>query len=498
MPTKTTPLPHLKLTRLPDKFVSDDKRVITRYLQFPDDRIHSIVGRLRKLSPIEIDALLKETLRDFGSRHRNLPLAMQRNFEMVRPFVEDADQLSEAHQQVIGAYFTLEYSIESAALFNPSIVPHPDQHGLGPGSRRFLMSLRATGEGHISSIVFRHGVIHCEPNGRGCRVEIDPPSRYAFTARPIADHRYEKMLFLRKILEMGDWDDLARAIIDPLPTWFTRRQLDQRIDAFEAPPGNPNAFEDTIEDMRWLTEANYTLQFPADSQPSETVIFPATDVEAMGMEDLRLVALAGEDGCTTYYGTYTAYDGRRTLPMLLETQDFKSFNVSTLNGVYATNKGMALFPRPVDGVYMAIGRHDGEKLYLLRTDNVHFWHESELLQEPVEPWELTQIGNSGSPLETEAGWLLLTHGVGPLRRYCIGAMLLDLNDPSKILGRLRRPLIVPDEQEREGYVPNVVYSCGAMIHHGSVVIPYAMSDVATTFATIPLDALLEQLRKDGP
>lgn len=499
MTTETAPVRDLQITRLPEKFVSDDKRVITRYLNFGDDaRIRSILGRLLELTPPQVQALLDETARDFSTRHPHWAQALRRHFQMVRPFIENADSLSEAHQLLIGAFFTMEYSIESAALFNPSIVPHPDQGGVPEGSVRFLMSLRATGEGHISSIVFRRGVLTGGRNGEGCSINVDPASREARTARPNPDALYEKGLFLRKLLELGDWDDLAQAVMAPLPGWFSRDQLEQRIAGFSPDQGNVKAFADTVEDMRWLTEANYVLEFPADARPADAVIFPATQVESLGMEDVRLVAMIEDDGGCTYYGTYTAYDGKRVLPMILETQDFKTFHISTLNGEFAANKGMALFPRRIGGVYMAIGRHDGEKLYLLRTHDVHFWEESQLLQEPTELWELTQIGNCGSPLETPAGWVLLTHGVGPVRRYCMGAMLLDLDDPSRVLGRLRKPLIVPDEQEREGYVPNVVYSCGAMIHRETLVIPYAMSDIATTFATVPVQALIDQLLEDGP
>ena len=484
----------LKITRKPEKLVSDDKRVITRYLNFGNaPRIRSILSRLVRVPDDEVGPLLQETIKDFASRHRNWQQTMQSNFNQVKQHLDHPDRLSNEHQLLIGAYFTLEYSIESAALFNPSMVMHPDQRDLPDGSVRFLVSLRATGEGHISSIVFRRGLMD-----EDCNLFFDPPPRYAFTARPIPDKLYDKALFLRKLLEMGEWEELARPALDPLPDWFTREQLEEAIGGFKCPPNHDQQWCEVAEAMRWLTEANYTLRFPPDALPAETVIFPATKVESMGMEDLRLVGFCDDSDRCRYYGTYTAWNGKTMLPMLLETEDFHTFHISTLNGDAAKNKGIALFPRKINGQYMAIGRHDGEKLYLMRTDDVHFWYDSELLEEPREAWELTQIGNCGSPIETDAGWVLLTHGVGPVRRYCIGAMLLDRDDPSKVRGRLRQPLIVPDEDEREGYVPNVVYSCGAMIHHDQLIIPYAMSDIATTFATLPVQDLIEQLLADGP
>lgn len=489
-----TTMQRLRVTRLPGKFVSDDKRVITRYLNFESTaRIKSILDRLLQLDETQVAEVLAVVRRDFHARHRDLDEALRRNFAQVSMHIESQAELSEEKKLLIGAYFTLEYSIESAALFNPSMVPHPNQEGVPEGAVRFLMSLRATGEGHISSIVFRRGIIT-----RTGDIEFDPPPRYAFTARPTPDTLYKKDLFLRKLLEMGDWEQLAAQVLEPLPQWFTREQLEKAIEGFACPPDRERMFGQIAEDMRWLTEANYTLKFPVDSWPSETVIFPATAIESKGMEDLRLVRFCDDDGVCTYYGTYTAYDGKRILPMLLETPDFHTFHVSTLNGKWVANKGMALFPRKVGGKYLNVARHDGEKLYLLSTDDVHFWNESTLLESPHETWELTQIGNCGSPVETDRGWILLTHGVGPMRRYCIGAMLLDLEEPTKVLGRLRQPLLMPSEEEREGYVPNVVYSCGAMIHGDQLIIPYAMSDIATKFATVPVNDLIEQLLEEGP
>jgi predicted GH43/DUF377 family glycosyl hydrolase len=292
--------------------------------------------------------------------------------------------------------------------------------------------------------------------------------------------------------------EIVERIVEDLGETFTGAQLRQAVDLARKQDGVPSKFRQVAAELDWLTHANYELHFPPDAHPAETVIFPATAHERNGIEDLRLVRFTDDDGLSTYYGTYTAFDGQRTHPMLLETRDFHSFHVATLAGRYAKNKGMALFPRKIDGSYAMISRHDGESLYLLRSQHLHVWNSATRLQAPTEPWELVQIGNCGSPLETEAGWLLLTHGVGPLRQYCIGATLLDLNNPAKVIGRLRDPLMVPTDEERVGYVPNVVYSCGSVIHHGRLMIPYAMSDSRTSFAVVNVDELVQRLRTCGP
>ncbi|MFP4355937.1 MAG: glycoside hydrolase family 130 protein [Phycisphaerae bacterium] len=487
----------MPVIRRPEQLSSDDKRVITRYLDFGNPkRIRSILRRLMSLPETDLSGLLDQIRSSFKPRHRDLDAAFLRNFAEVAPQIRKKSELSENRKLVLGAYFTLEYSIESAALFNPSIVLHPDQSGLGPDQLRFLMSLRATGEGHVSSIVFRRGILHGDGRGED-HVIFDPPPRYAYTAKPTPDRGLSKIAFCRKLQEMGDCEDLVARVLIRLPDRFSPAQLIQAVNQVRKEPDTPSTFHAVADEMVWIAQANYELEFPEDVKPSETVIFPATAYERNGMEDLRLVRFLDEDGQVCYYGTYTAYDGRNLYVMLLETEDFHHFHVSTLSGKFARNKGMALFPRKVNGQYMMVGRHDGENLYLLRSNNLYVWNHSQKLQMPTEPWELVQIGNCGSPLETQAGWLLLTHGVGPVREYAIAATLLDRDDPSKILGRLKRPLLVPNEEEREGYVPNVVYSCGAIIHGDNLVIPYAMSDSRTAFAIVDVDDLVKQLLASG-
>ncbi len=484
----------ITVIRRPERFVSDDKRVIAKF--FPvggEDRILRVISRVMSLSEAEVARELAGVSDSFGPRHRNLHSIFERHFYDIQNHLDRPEELPKDRKLLIGAYFTMEYSIESAALFNPSIVLHPDQSGVADGCAKFIMSLRATGEGHVSSIVFRTGVLH--PNGH---VVFDPPPKYAAKMRVTQDRRFEKKLFFLKLIEMAAYNETARIILDELGDRFSFDQLSHKIAEVRERPERPSPFTETAENMLWLARSNYHLHTPPDTDPSEIVIFPTSENESRGIEDVRLTRFIEDDGEVTYFGTYTAYNGFRILPQLLETQNFTDFEVHTLNGKYVQNKGMALFPRKIDGQYVMIGRLDGENMYLMRSDNVHFWNECELLQTPEYPWEFVQIGNCGPPIETDAGWLLLTHGVGPVRQYCIGASLLDKDDPSRIIGHLRYPLIVPNEDERDGYVPNVVYSCGAIAWAGHLVIPYAMSDSATTFATVNLDTLLGQMLDNGP
>jgi predicted GH43/DUF377 family glycosyl hydrolase len=485
--------PKITVTRHPDRFISDDRRVITRFFRFGDEaRVMAVLHRVAALSDDEVGRLLQNVLHDFGDRHRRIEDILENHFDYIRPLLERPDDLSRERRLLIGSYFTMEYSIESAALFNPSIVPSPNQDGVGPGEQRFLMSLRATGEGHVSSIVFRTGKV----DSRG-EITFDPPSRYAARLRMRTDQVYEKNLFFYKLIEMAAYNETARVILDVLPDYFTYRDLDHTVAQMRDAPNNSGTFNETAENMLWLARSNYHLLVPPDADPSEVVIFPTSENESKGIEDLRLTRFVEDDGKVTYFGTYTAYNGFRILPQLLETEDFTDIKVHTLNGKYVQNKGMALFPRRIDGLYHMVSRLDGENMYLMKSDNTHFWNEAVRLQAPRYPWEFVQIGNCGPPIETPAGWVLLTHGVGPMREYCIGASLLDLEDPSKVIGHLRNPLIVPEDNEREGYVPNVVYTCGALLNGDLLMIPYAVSDSATTFATTSMADLLAVLTGNG-
>jgi predicted GH43/DUF377 family glycosyl hydrolase len=479
----------LKVRRLPVTFTSDIRRVITRFFDPGGEaRIRGIVERVDGLSSGQVDRLLDEVFLSFCTRHGDIASVLDENYRRGMAMIGTTDDLSHNRRQLIGAYLTAEYSIESAALFNPSIVPHPNQRDLPDGAARFIMSFRATGEGHVSSIVFRTGIITSEP-----QIHIDPPGRFSKSIRVVPDRQYDKSLFRRKLMDVGVNGKAVDLVLDRLADSFTSAQLEHAIaEAWEAAPEKP-PFENALQDIRWLAHSNYQLELPREATASEVVIFPQTSNESRGIEDLRMVRFVDDDGTVTYYGTCTAYDGHRVLPQLVETRDFRTVGVHTINGVCAQNKGMALFPRRIDGHYAMCSRIDGENLYIMYSDIVHFWETAELLRTPRHPWEFVQIGNCGSPLETPEGWLLLTHGVGPMRTYCIGAMLLDLNDPLKVIGSLDEPLIVPTEKERDGYVPNVAYSCGAMIHDGCLYLPFATSDMVTRIAMVSLDSLLNRL-----
>ncbi|MFH0919124.1 MAG: glycoside hydrolase family 130 protein, partial [Fibrobacterota bacterium] len=410
-------------------------------------------------------------------------------FDRVSEMLPKKAVLSDSRKLLIGAYFTQEYALESAALFNPSMVPHPDQTGLEPGSLRFIMSLRATGEGHISSLTFRTGTIH-----ESLQIRMDPVSPYASTAEQIPNPVYDKKCFARKLVEMGFENDFTRTVLAPLADAFTFQDLLSQISGYLA--GRPAVSQTdrlTQDKTLWLARSNYEIRFPADLPVSARVVFPLAPSEQNGIEDARFVRFTEDDGQRNYYATYTAYDGKVILPQLMETSDFNHFKMITLNGIEAVNKGMALFPRRIQGRYAMLSRQDNENLFLMYSDNLHFWNEKELILKPEYPWEFIQLGNCGSPLETKAGWLVFTHGVGAVRRYCIGAVLLDWEDPSHVIGRSREPILAPNEEERKGYVPNVVYSCGALIFNGKVILPYAMSDYTTSVAIIDLDELLSIL-----
>jgi predicted GH43/DUF377 family glycosyl hydrolase len=479
----------LKVRRLPVIFTSDIRRVITRFFDPGGEaRVRNIVERVGGLSDQEVDRLLHDVLLKFGARHGDIAFALNENYRAAMTLIGMADDFSDNRRMLIGSYLTAEYSIESAALFNPSIVPHHNQNHLPAGVVRFIMSLRATGEGHVSSIVFRSGVITSNH-----KVLIDPCARLARPIRILPDQQYDKPLFRRKLKDIDVPEGAMDLVLDRLPDSFTLTQLEHAITEARDAVSEKLQVEASFQDIRWLAQSNYQLELPREAEASEVVIFPQTSNEKHGIEDLRMVRFVDDDGTVTYYGTCSAFDGYRVLPQLIETSDFVRVGVHTINGACAQNKGLALFPRRIDGHYVMCSRIDGQNLYIMFSDIVHFWETAELLQTPRRPWEFVQIGNCGSPLETPEGWLLLTHGVGPMRTYCIGAMLLDLNDPLRVIGCLDEPLITPAEGERDGYVPNVAYSCGAMIHNGRLYLPFATSDMITRIAMVSLDSLLNRL-----
>ncbi len=468
----------------------ESSRVIIRpFIPVDVHRITTIIGRALALTEDEVARELDILRAEFDTRHFNIEEILLHHYLKIQPHVFTERPLSRSRRLLIGALFSGEYALESAALFNPSIVPHPDQTGMPEGTLRFVMSLRATGEGHISSIEFRSGTIN-----KQCHIELDPVSRYLTSPEILPNPNYLKERFIAKLYEMGAHSDYCTSVMEPLGETFTLSDLRHSIAAARR-KFRPNTLEltRTLERIQWLAHSNYELRFPPHLTMSERIIFPVSANESNGIEDARFVRFTEDDGSVMYYATYTAYNGRTILPQLIETRDFLDFRVLTLNGSAVQNKGMALFPRRVNGMYLMLSRQDDENLFLMRSNNPHYWEDPELLMRPAEMWESVKIGNCGSPIETEAGWLVITHGVGPMRKYCIGAALLDIDDPTRVLGRLRQPLLASEGNEREGYVPNVVYSCGSIIHGKSLILPYAMSDKASAVVSISLDTLLAEI-----
>jgi len=470
----------------------DQSRVLLRPFSPGDSqRIGRIIARIMSLPEDRVGLLLDKVSAEFSQRHQRIRELFLERFEQVRGLLLTDAELSEQRQLLIGAYFLAEYSLESAALFNPSIVPHPDQSEVPSGALRFILSLRATGEGHISSITFRTGIIHPDH-----RIEVLTPTGFLTEPRQIPNPLYEKVSFARKLIELGLTREFTRRVMNKLGNSFALEELRASLQAeqFRLPDGMMREDQDEAQGIWMLARSNYEVQFHPEQQLSERVIFPAIPSQRNGIEDARFVCFQNDDGTHVYYATFTAYDGRVVMPELVETSDFLLFRFISLNGPAAENKGMALFPRKINGLYAMLSRQDNENIYLMFSDDVYFWNERKALLKPTFPWELIQLGNCGSPIETDAGWLVLSHGVGPLRKYCIGAFLLDRDDPAKVLGRLREPLIKPNQNEREGYVPNVVYTCGALLHQGELIIPYGLADHATSFATVALEEVLAAMR----
>ncbi len=480
----------IRIRRHEATFQPESARVIIRpFIPSKPQIIANIIARALALSDEDAAAQLAALHDDFAARHFDIESLMLLHFEKVRGHIRGQPLLSRTRQLLIGALFSGEYALESAALFNPSIVPHPDQSGVPAGDLRFAMSLRATGEGHISSIEFRAGILTADG-----AMKVEPVSRFVTVPEVVPNPTYKKKSFTLKLREMGFEDGYAAAVMEPLGENFTLQQLDESVGRVRA--GSRPVHRDlrrALECIRWLADSNYELRFSPKLAMSERIIFPVSPNESNGIEDARFVRFTDDDGSVIYYATYTAYNGRVILPQFIETLDFLHFRVLTLNGNAVQNKGMALFPRRIGGRYAMLSRQDDENLFIMFSDNPHFWSDPQFLMRPAEMWESVKIGNCGSPIETEAGWLVITHGVGPMRKYCIGAALLDLEDPTKVIGRLREPLLTAENHEREGYVPNVVYSCGSLLHGRELILPYAMSDKVSAVASVSLNDLIAAL-----
>jgi predicted GH43/DUF377 family glycosyl hydrolase len=468
----------------------DDTRVVIKLFvpgedaQLVQNRASSLIERILRLDEEEITRLLDDVLARFAGRHHDICSTFQHHFDLVHHRVPPEVELTPTARALIGAYFSHEFAVEAAALCNPSMVPHPDQSDLSQSELRVAISLRQIGEGHISSVGFCSAIL-----GPGDTVRLeDRNGPLMIGQRTGAKHQRD--LLLAALHEQDLDNEVSAFIMNALPERYDAEEFEDVLAHLPgellARPTSPQ----TLEVIRRIVANDYAVAFPATVPLHQRVLWPATPAESNGMEDARFVQVEEPDGRMAYHATYTAYDGRHIGGRMLHSRDLRHFEVTALRGPAARNKGMALFPRPVGGRHLALCRSDGETLGLSVRDEQMQWQEAIPLLTPHRGWDLIQVGNCGSPVETEAGWLVLTHGVGPMRRYAIGAMLLDLDEPERVLADLPHGLLDPDETEREGYVPNVVYSCGGMLHDGRFWLPYGASDVRVGFASIPLDRLL--------
>ena len=483
------------VTRKDSKFLPDPSRVISRFFYISDERSKYIISNVLAMSESEVYTTLSQVLRGYSRRHRNISMIFERHFNKLNNLFEELGikpgNVNQSHKLLIGSYFTVEYSIESAAFFNPSIVEDPDQSELGPDEKRVILSFRATGEGHISSIVFRSGIIDKNDN-----LTTEPVGKMLAEAERIKRHIYNKKSFTKKLYEMRVFNNKISPVfvLEKLNESFTYGELKRVVEETKKTPQLTANKILIINQIMWLAKSHYELEFSLDSAISERVIFPTSETERNGIEDARFVKFTEGNGEITYYATYTAYDGITILPKLLETNNFYNFKSLPIHGEIAQNKGMALFPRKIKGKYAMLCRIDGASNYISYSDNINIWRKVKLIQKPKFPWDLVQVGNCGSPIETEEGWLVITHGVGPMREYVLGASLYELDNPEKEIGRLKTPLLSPNAEEREGYVPNVVYSCGSIIHNRNLIIPYGISDYASSYVSIDLNELLDELK----
>ncbi|WP_367127689.1 glycoside hydrolase family 130 protein [Saccharothrix sp. HUAS TT1] len=481
------------VTRTSLRLRPDSRRVITKLFVPGEERPEhesrsaAVIRRVMALDEETVSAALTRTVRLFEDRHRDVRATFADHFASVSHRFPAGVELSESRRLLIGAYFTHEYAVEGAALCNPSMVAHPDQDGLAPGHLRFVLSVRGIGEGHLSSIGFRTGVV-----GPGGAITVEPPPDVTTTGLR-RDSVHEKALFLGKLAELGHDDEVSAVLNRWLPARFTDAELDVVLADLHPRLVARQEAHRTVELIRWIAACNYTSEFPGDTVVSGRLLWPTGPSERQGMEDARFVRFTDDGGGQTYYATYTAFDGAGVAPQLLQTDDFRTFRVTQMTGSAARNKGVALFPRKIGGRFVALSRGDGESTAVVSSDDIAKWNEPRPVETPGKDWDLVQVGNCGSPIETPEGWLVLTHGVGPMRVYSMGAMLLDLDHPERVLATLPEPLLLPAADERDGYVPNVVYSCGGLPHGDTLVIPYGASDSTIGLATTSLRGLVAAL-----
>jgi len=449
-------------------------------------RAEAVLQRVVALPSVVVAQTLEQTLLDFGPRHPDLRATLREHFALVAHRVPDEVTLSSVHEDLIGAYVTQEYAVEGAAVCNPSVVADPDQSGVAPGELRMILSVRGIGEGHVSSIGFRLATLHADGE-----VTLDPPSRTIGRGRTSAVAMPVGTLS-RALTQQGDLQ-AAQSVLAALPHHFTPQDLEQVLASSEL-DNQGRRRDGLIDRIRRIAASHYRLVFPDELPLSGRVLYPASPAEARGMEDARFTTFTGPDGTVTHYATYTAYDGASIAPQLIRTDDFRTFLVRPQTGKAATNKGMALFPRLIGGRYWALSRWDRENVSVASSADALHWDDVVAVQKPARSWDLVQLGACASPVETADGWLVITHGVGPMRSYALGALLLDLDDPRRVLAVLDEPLMRPEPDERDGYVPNVVYSCGALVHGERLVLPYGCSDASIRFASVDLAGLLARLQ----
>lgn len=485
----------LSIERKPVRINPDPKRVIARFFFNGNDRAKEVIERVMNISEEVTFSIISPLLQEYSKRHRNITRVLSRHCSKLKPlFAElniDYDTLTVYRKLLIGSYFTHEYSIESAAFFNPSIVEDPDQTELQDGVRRVIISFRAVGEGHISSITFRKAMIDKDNN-----ITVIPSGNYIDEAEIVRNAVYNKKLFFDKAVVTQINIDVLKEVEGQLDHHFEYSNL-RRIILDSQKLQESDLLKLEYDKILWLADSYYEIVFSLDTDISDRVIFPISEYERKGIEDARFVKFFNNDGTSTYYATYTAYDGSLIMPKLLQTNDFYNFRIMPLYGAGAQNKNLALFPRKINGKFAMISRIDGCNNYIMYSDKINIWEKPILLQQPKFSWEFIQIGNCGSPVETEQGWIVITHGVGPMRRYVLGASLLKLDDPAVEIGRLSEPLLIPNSEEREGYVPNVLYSCGSLVHNGKLIIPYGISDSSTSFAEVDMNDLITKLIEDA-
>lgn len=484
------------VTRSPQRLAANPSRVITRLFvpgqegfEHQESRAAAVLARILALGEEQVRSSLDDIVVRFDTRHRDLAATFRRHGEELADRLDPGVECSEARKLLIGAAFTSEYAIEGAALCNPSIVAHPDQAGIAAGGLRFVMSVRGIGEGHHSSIGFRTGVLDAAGH---CSIDDPGPFVVVGAAEPAL---LDAAVFRSELARLEHAGEAADYVLARLGQSFTRAALDQQLAQLEAHLRTRGHAEETISSFHSIAERTYAVEFHSPVALSERVLMPSMSAEQGGMEDARFVRFIDDDGSVAFHATYTAYSGSRISQQLLTTTDFQSFTSEPIVGPAAANKGLALFPRRIRGRFAAMSRSDRESNTVAYSDHLSVWGSALPCQSPTRTWEALQLGNCGPPIETDAGWLVLTHGVGPMRTYCIGAILLDLDDPTRVVGYLREPLLSPAHDERDGYVPNVVYSCGALVHADTLVLPYGIADAAIGIATVPLPELLAVLSR---